>query len=506
MVLKSKSLLIFSVVLVFVSMQNLYASGKSDALFMAVEKENPSDLKKEIRSKEAFINAVRGPESESVLIAALTADRETEVIADLLNSGADPKHSMKNGQTPLMSACKYTSYPEVVELILNKSAFFDSSKGKLILSEDKSGKNSFYYAKQNKHPEQITAVLSKYAVDPDLQEAEKQADEVDESKPANSSVEEDLTEPSSAEDTAKVAVVQEPEVTVETESPSQEVVSLAPAIAELNTATLAPAEKDEKTNPKEDQPIAEPRPPVSENAGKSYTKEYLFDYAETAEDQISLPNANDDGLHSYIADCDRRDLNGRTMLMKAAKNGDRVLISNLLYSGANINAADDDGWTPLMFAARYQKSDTVISQLISAGANPYRKNNYGVTALQLASGFSTAEVVKIILQTYTLADSAVRTAFIYAITSQTPPDVLELYFAKGLPVNALYNGKTPLMYAAETNRSTTTIQYLLSKGAAVSAKNNQGKKAFDFAKENKRLPHNEIYWSLNNSDSGAGIK
>ncbi len=55
-------------------------------------------------------------------------------------------------------------------------------------------------------------------------------------------------------------------------------------------------------------------------------------------------------------------------------------VRRLLRSGANPNAPDGSGQTPLMWAANYQ-SDSMIELLLQAGANPCARDSEGHTAL-----------------------------------------------------------------------------------------------------------------------------
>ena len=74
---------------------------------------------------------------------------------------------------------------------------------------------------------------------------------------------------------------------------------------------------------------------------------------------------------------------------------------------------------------------------------------------------------------------------------------IDVFIERGIPLNRFYEGKTPLMYAAEFCQSTKIIKQLLENGAIPSIRNAQGKTAFSFAETNAYLAHDEIYWSLN---------
>ncbi len=55
----------------------------------------------------------------------------------------------------------------------------------------------------------------------------------------------------------------------------------------------------------------------------------------------------------------------------------------LIQNGANLEARDNDGFTPLLIAA--QNGDTlIISRLLKEGVNIYEKNIFNYNALSLA--------------------------------------------------------------------------------------------------------------------------
>ncbi|MBR0486392.1 MAG: ankyrin repeat domain-containing protein [Treponema sp.] len=239
---------------------------------------------------------------------------------------------------------------------------------------------------------------------------------------------------------------------------------------------------------------------------KPFNKTYLYDYEELESDDTPVVEDNNyDPYHTFIEDANRRDLQGRTPLMKAAKNGDLKLVENLIYSGAVIDAQDNDGWTALMFAARFSTNANVTKTLIRNGADTDIKNNYGISALRLSAGFnSNSNVTAQLLSGHTPAESEVRAAFIYAITNGASTQTLDLFWDKGLSINSPYDGKTPLMYAAESNKDTKIIAWLLNNGAKTSYMTTTGLKAFDYAKANKHLPHDRYYWAMNENDAATG--
>jgi ankyrin repeat protein len=161
-----------------------------------------------------------------------------------------------------------------------------------------------------------------------------------------------------------------------------------------------------------------------------------------------------------------------TRLAEALKAGDRKAVQALLKQGADVNAADPDGTTPLQWAVRSDDIDTV-HMLLRAGANPKPSNRYGVTPLSLAAGNGNAAIVDILLKAG--ADPAAAAPggqTILMIAARTGnPQAIELLLARGLDVNAreaAYGG-TALMWAAAGNHA-EAVQLLIAYGADVNAR------------------------------------
>lgn len=77
---------------------------------------------------------------------------------------------------------------------------------------------------------------------------------------------------------------------------------------------------------------------------------------------------------------------GSSILHHAVQNPSLDVVGNMIKSGANINAQDHCGYSPLMLAVIYDKRD-VVKYLIEKGADVNLRNSEDLTALDLAKVF-----------------------------------------------------------------------------------------------------------------------
>ena len=85
-------------------------------------------------------------------------------------------------------------------------------------------------------------------------------------------------------------------------------------------------------------------------------------------------------------------------LFRATIEGNTDMVRSLLSSpGADVNATNDRGSTPLLEAARYGHED-VCRVLIASGADLKAKDNDGKTALMLALQGDHDQVVRVLKQ------------------------------------------------------------------------------------------------------------
>ena len=84
------------------------------------------------------------------------------------------------------------------------------------------------------------------------------------------------------------------------------------------------------------------------------------------------------------ADVNAKDEFGRTPLHIAADNGHLSVVKFLVEHGADVNVRNAHGWTPLHYAAYFGRLD-VVRFLVENGADVNAKNKYGQTPLDVAS-------------------------------------------------------------------------------------------------------------------------
>ena len=269
---------------------------------------------------------------------------------------------------------------------------------------------------------------------------------------------------------------------------------------------------EETTKPVVEEKPIEPEPeitdspffelPLNNDSNSTYShyeKEYLQDYAPKK--KLELPKESIS--EKTIDNPDEADSFGRTLLMKAAQNGNNWELKSLLASGADVNLKDNDGWTALMYAIRYQQNISIVETLINAGAKIKVKNKYDLSPLILAASYNgNPEITKKILSYYSVSEKEVLQAFVLMLSDNSSSDFAKIakideFLYKSIPLNTFYNGKTPLMYAAQYSDSTKILNCLMEAGAITSIRSTEGKTAFDYAQENKLLAHDDYFWALN---------
>lgn len=87
----------------------------------------------------------------------------------------------------------------------------------------------------------------------------------------------------------------------------------------------------------------------------------------------------------YGFDPNVRDRRGITALMIAAAKGDIVMMDTLVELGADMNVADSDGWRPIHYAVRHGEVSAAVRCIKRHGVDPNTPDLYGATAVMIAA-------------------------------------------------------------------------------------------------------------------------
>ena len=160
---------------------------------------------------------------------------------------------------------------------------------------------------------------------------------------------------------------------------------------------------------------------------------------------------------------------------KLVSSGSSEAVLAAIKQGANVNAKDNQGMTPLLWAAGNNPDPDVIVALLNAGADSTARMGNGMTLL------------------------------IAAAAGNKNPETITTLLKAGLDINAqTYDGMTALMWAAWNNPNPGMITTLLRSGADPKARSKDGKTAYDYALESGLLKDTEALQQLSESNPPKG--
>lgn len=175
---------------------------------------------------------------------------------------------------------------------------------------------------------------------------------------------------------------------------------------------------------------------------------------------------------------------------RSAEVGDREAVASFLRSGMDIDARDENGWTPLMVAT-FNDKDDVASFLISRGADIQVADAAGYGPLHWAAFKGFCTVVRQLVEKKANVDAQSHYGWTPLMQAATRGHLLVVkeLIAAGADVNLASNdGWTPLHKAA-ANGHAEIAKLLISCGAKRDAEYKDGTTPVGLARKNR---HTEI--------------
>ncbi len=183
------------------------------------------------------------------------------------------------------------------------------------------------------------------------------------------------------------------------------------------------------------------------------------------------------------ANVNAKDDQGHTPLRTAAWQGHKEMVAFLIEHGAEVNAKPDDGptsgETPLYEAAGNNHKD-VVEFLIAKGADVNAGDGIGRTPLYKAIEHDFTSIAKVLIQSGASVDGiAKHDTPLNAAIMAGHKDSVQLLAENGADVNA--KGDIPPLISAIFRQDAKLVEILLRYGADVSTRTHKGESALDFA-------------------------
>ena len=215
---------------------------------------------------------------------------------------------------------------------------------------------------------------------------------------------------------------------------------------------------------------------IPANEARAHSSSTAMFHAETYPLQEAAEAGDLDFVNHFLdvhgVDVNAKDDENYTPLIEAAYWGRVVVVSTLIAAGADVNAKTNYGYTPLSEAVR-KGHIAVVSTLIAAGANVNATTSYNETPLHEAAQHGPASIVSVLLAAG--AEVSIKRGDgetpLHLAAGNGHADIASMLLSAGADVNAEDNyGNTPL-HEPDT---ASVASVLIAAGADVNAKNQYG--------------------------------
>jgi uncharacterized protein len=200
------------------------------------------------------------------------------------------------------------------------------------------------------------------------------------------------------------------------------------------------------------------------------------------------------------ANIEARDQDGNTPLISAAGNGETAVVKLLLENGADAEATDSAGRTALISAACdcpiVDMPETVdsVRLLLEKAAHLEAKDRKGGTALMAAAAWGRVSILKILLDhgaNVEARDDSGNTALLISARGSAYPtaEAVEVLLSRGADVEAKNDdGETALILAASSGafEDAKIVTMLLERGADTGVQDRRGQTALERATRTRR--------------------
>ncbi len=187
---------------------------------------------------------------------------------------------------------------------------------------------------------------------------------------------------------------------------------------------------------------------------------------------------------------------GTPIVVACIRNQDNVKV--LIDAGADVNCTDASGMSPLMYAVIYSNDANVSERLIVGGSDVRLRDGLGRSALMYAAmNTSNPVIINQIVEAggdINATDNRGFSVLINAAVHSNFPVVIKAIVGLGADVNERSrDGATPLMVASMESENPQVVQAFLDAGALAHYQDYSGYNAVDYASQNQALKDSPVY-------------